>query len=1001
MPVDFLKEGRAAAYGRYVDEPTPAQLSRYFHLDDADLAVVRDRRGDHNKLGFGLQLVTVRFLGTFLVEPTSVPPDAVAHVAQQIGVADVSCLARYGERPPTVWEHAGEIQRRYGYRDLSAPTAFIPVVRWLYARAWSSAERPTALFELAVAHLMAHKILLPGVTILERLVARVRDRAAARLWRALSTRPSAEQRLALDRLLIPDDATDQTPLDRLRRGPTVASSVSLVAALKRLEEVRALDVGGLDLAAIPLGRLRALARHAGAVRAQAIARMAPDRRIATLLAFAQALEVSAQDDAIDVFDRVLDDLLHGATRQGKKERLRTIRDLDAAALVLRDACRIVRDLAVGDAAVRQRIEEAIGGIRVDLAIDAVGALTRPPDGQYHHELLEKYATIRRFLPRLLRTLAFEGTASARPVLEAVAFLAALDGPKPPDVVEAPLAAVPKAWRARVVGTPYDVDRKAYTVCIMQELQATLRRRDVYLERSRTWGDPRAKLLQGAAWEVARPQVCRALNHALDPAVELAVLGHELDAAYRRTAANLAANPAVRVERRNRRDEIVLGRPDRLEEPESLRRLRAAVDDRLPHLDLPELLLEVYGATGFADAFAHISEENARVEDLPTSLCAVLLAEACNIGMTAVAREDVPALAPDRLAWVRQNYIREETLARANARLVDYQARIPVVRQWEGGEVASVDGLRFVVPNTVRTIHAGPNPHYFGEERGATWLNASNAWGMGLHGVVVTGTLRDSGRILDLILEQQTSAQPVEIMSDTAGYSDIVFALFALLGYRFSPRLADIGALRFWRLDPQADYGALDGIARHRIKTDLIARHWDDLLRVAGSLQRGTVSASEVMRTLQSGGRHSTLGRAIAEYGRIAKSAYLLSYLDSSAYRQRVLRQLNRQESRHRLARVLFYGHKGELRQHYREGQEDQLSALGLVLNAVALSNTRYIDHAVETLRVEGMDVRPEDVARLSPLGFAHIGILGHYQFVVPASVRRGDLRPLRTPGATA
>ena len=84
------------------------------------------------------------------------------------------------------------------------------------------------------------------------------------------------------------------------------------------------------------------------------------------------------------------------------------------------------------------------------------------------------------------------------------------------------------------------------------------------------------------------------------------------------AANLATTPAVRVERRKGREELVLGRPERLEEPESLRRLRTAVDARLPHLDLPALVLEVHGATGFADAFTHLTEENARVEDLPTS-----------------------------------------------------------------------------------------------------------------------------------------------------------------------------------------------------------------------------------------------------------------------------------------------------------------------------------------------------------------------------------------------
>jgi len=98
--------------------------------------------------------------------------------------------------------------------------------------------------------------------------------------------------------------------------------------------------------------------------------------------------------------------------------------------------------------------------------------------------------------------------------------------------------------------------------------------------------------------------------------------------------------------------------------------------------------------------------NARAEDLTISICAVLVAQACNIGLEAVARADIAALTRGRLAWVQQNYLREETLTRATAGLVDYQAGLPLAQFWGGGEVASADGLRFVVP--VRTISAGPS-----------------------------------------------------------------------------------------------------------------------------------------------------------------------------------------------------------------------------------------------------------------------------------------------------
>lgn len=216
-------------------------------------------------------------------------------------------------------------------------------------------------------------------------------------------------------------------------------------------------------------------------------------------------------------------------------------------------------------------------------------------------------------------------------------------------------------------------------------------------------------------------------------------------------------------------------------------------------------------------------------------------------------------------------------------------------------------------------------------------------------------------ILDGLLEQQTVLDPKEVMADTASYADWVFGLFFLLGYQFSPRLADLGKARFWRIDPRADYGALNGLARHRINTDLIAANWEDLLRVTGSLATGKVKASDFLRTLRGSSRSATLAGALAELGRIPKSLYLLEFIDSRAYRRHILVQLNRQEARHRLARRLFHGHRGQLRQGYREGQEDQLGALGLVLNILVLWTTRYLEAALERLDRSGHTVEAKDV----------------------------------------
>ena len=177
----------------------------------------------------------------------------------------------------------------------------------------------------------------------------------------------------------------------------------------------------------------------------------------------------------------------------------------------------------------------------------------------------------------------------------------------------------------------------------------------------------------------------------------------------------------------------------------------------------------------------------------------------------------------------------------------------------------------------------------------------------------------------------------------------------------------------------------------------IRENWDDILRLAGSLKLGVVQATSIMRTLRIDDRPTKLAQAVAELGRIDKTIHSLTYIDNESKRRRTLTQLNRGEDRHKLARAVFHGKRGELRQRYREGQEDQLGALGLVVNIIVLWNTLYIHAALQQLRAEGFPVLPEDVARLSPLVYEHINLLAVMPFRYRKRSNVGNYAPSAAP----
>ncbi|HBY4120255.1 TPA: Tn3 family transposase, partial [Klebsiella pneumoniae] len=931
-------------------------------------------------------------LGTFLSDLMQIPPGVQFYVARQLNIRYPEIISRYAQRENTRWEHHGLIRQHYSYHDFGDFPWSFRLKRLLYTRAWLSNERPGLMFDFATAWLLQNKVLLPAASTLTRVIGEIRERATRRLWRKLAALPNRWQTAQLAGLLEIPEGQRLSVMEHLKRGPVTISGPAFTEALERYTRLRSLEFSCLNFTGLPAIQLRNLARYAGMASVKYISRMPEERRLAILTAFVKAQEISALDEAVDVLDMLILNITREAKKTGQKKRLRTLKDLDRAALLLARACALLLDEDTADDLLRKTIFSSVSVARLAESVEKVNELARPQDTNFQDEMVEQYGRVRRFLPALLRDLHFRAAPDGEHTLAAIHYLAELNGSKKRILDDAPEHIISGPWKRLVYDADGRIQRAGYSLCLLERLQDALRRRDIWLENSDRWGDPRQKLLQGEEWQAQRVPVCRALGHPTNGSKASEQLAAQLDETWKTVASRFDRNTAVDICNEGKHPSLTISSLDKLDEPPALIQLSSRVRQLLPPVDLTELLLEIDARTGFTREFSHVSESGARAQDLHISLCAVMLAEACNIGHEPLIKHNIPALTRHRLSWVKQNYIRAETLVSANARLVDFQSSLALAGYWGGGEVASADGMRFVTP--VKTVNSGPNRKYFGSGRGITWYNFVSDQYSGFHGIVIPGTLRDSIFVLEGLLEQQTGLNPVEIMTDTAGTSDIIFGLFWLLGYQFSPRLADAGEAVFWRADKAANYGALDKLARGCVDLSKIESHWDEMMRVAGSLKLGTIHASELIRSLLRSTRPSGLAQAIMEVGRVNKTLYLLNYIDDEDYRRRILTQLNRGEGRHAVARAICYGQRGEIRKRYREGQEDQLGALGLVTNAVVLWNTLYMQEALSHLRSIGEGPEDEHIARLSPLMHGHINMLGHYTFTLPEDIMKGELRPL-------
>lgn len=487
-------------------------MERFFWLNDTDRSRAGQRRRDATALGFAVQLGTVRFLGTFLADPVDVPWPVVIFVAEQLGIGDASCVKDYGSRPMTVYEHQWEIRREYGYSDFAEHVEELR--SFVGARAWLSNEGPRALFDRATAWCVEHKVLLPGVTTLARLVSEVRAAASERLWSTLYGLAGDGLRRRLDALLVVPAGERVSELERLRAGPARLSAAEMTRSLERLSAVRERAPGG---------RLAALARYGMAAHAPALRQMTVTRRTATLLATMAQLETQAADEVLDLFDMLYATKIDArAERSSAKERLANLPRLSRAATRLAAAMRVFLGLPadLGAAEVWAAIEEVVGREQLASAVGVVEELVagdEDDEGAKRAELIKRFATVRSFWAALVEVVPLGSADAGSATLAAARSLPGLFGRKKVTVAEINEALLAGSWR-RLVLQSADieeglVDWRAYTLAVAEGLHQALRRRDVFVLGTGRWGDPRAKLLDEQEWAAAAPTVLEALQLA--------------------------------------------------------------------------------------------------------------------------------------------------------------------------------------------------------------------------------------------------------------------------------------------------------------------------------------------------------------------------------------------------------------------------------------------------------------------------------------------------------
>jgi len=963
---------------------TEDQLIRHYTFSESDLAIIRQHRGAANRLGFAVQLCYLRYPGVALGAGEIPFPPLLRLVAAQVKVP-VETWGEYGHRDQTRREHQVELQSVFGFQPFTL-RHYRAALRDLDDLA-SRTDKGLLLAAALTESLRSRAILLPSVNVIERMCAESITRGNRRIYRAL-TEPLGEPHFrALDDLLKPQPDSKLTVMAWLRQSPSAPNAKHLLEHIDRLTLLRDLNFPDGIERRVHQNRLLKIAREGGQMTASDLAKFEPVRRYATLVAVAIESRATLIDEIIDLNDRIIGAMFNRAKRNHEQEFQQSGREINEKVRLYYRIGSALLEAKQSGADPFAAIEAVIPWEEFTQSVAEARKLARSEEFDYLNRIGDGYGQIRRYAPAFLEALSMTAAPAARDILDATNLLKSLNathGRKLPE--GAPTSFVKKRW-GTLVFTENGLDRRFYELCTLSELKNALRSGDIWVQGSRQFKDFEEYLLPSGTFAALKQNAALPLTVATAGdqylSHRLQLLSAQLETVNRMASANELPDAVIS-------ESGMKITPLANSVPEEADALMQRAYGLLPRVKITELLMEVDEWTGFTRHFTHIKSGDPADDRM--LLLTTILADAINLGLTKMA-EACPGTTYAKLSWLQAWHIRDETYSAALAELVNTQLAHPFAGHWGEGRTSSSDGQRFKAGGQAQA-GGNVNPKY-GSEPGVQFYTHVSDQYSPFHTKVINVGVRDATYVLDGLLYHESDLRIEEHYTDTAGFTDHVFALMHLLDFRFAPRIRDLADKRLFVPGKTADYPALATLMGGTINIKQIRAHWDEILRLAASIRQGTVTASLMLRKLGSYPRQNGLAVALREVGRIERTLFTLDWLQNVDLRRRVHAGLNKGEARNALARAVFFNRLGEMRDRSFENQRYRASGLNLVTAAIVLWNTVYLDRAIQAIKNHGQPVDDNLLQHLSPLGWEHINLTGDYVWRQSRKVDRGKYRPLR------
>ncbi len=963
-------------------DPSEDELAQHWSLTLEDLAVIAECRGPDHRRRFALQLCVLRNQGRFLEDYRHAPVKIVNHLSRQLGLEPVLFLDRPG-RAQTERAQSLRIRRHLGIRNFDRHVA-------ADLRAWlrpAALEGRTVLELVSRAHdkLREWHVMLPAASTLERLVTAEVTQATTDLYSQISSKLPQSLREAIDLLVEVPEGDARSSLFRLKdyqKSPNASVIRADIVRLRLIEDLLGKGVGLEELDPQIIRQLGQLGRRYDAGDLRRFAKPKRDALVACYLIDARKTRIDQIVEMNDQFLISMNRLSRNAVEKQRKPLQRRARD------GLQHVLGAIDELVAADGGqTLDAFRDALGTPALVEAAQACRAYERLEARGHLDAMLARYSTLRQYLPAFF-ALPFQAAAGSEPLLGAIEIQRALDaGTRGALTTDDPHGFVQADWRPHLVTdgkTGKHLDRGIWEISLAYAVRDALRAGSLFLTESREHVSFWNLVYDDESWRKNKQEAYQRLTLPLDGNAFIDKLKVEFEAAARAAQQGLPTNRFASIVN----GRLKLKKRDALAISQAVLKLRATIAASLPRVRIEDLLQDVDEWCGFMSAFQPLGGYQKRAAVLHRSLLATIIAHGTNLGLAAMS-QSVDTITAEALQDTSRWFLRDATIKAANTILVNHHHGLKLSSIWGDGTRSSSDGQRFAVER--RSLLGSLYPRYFGYYEHVLQLYTHTSDQDSVYGTqAISCAPREAGYVLTGILGNDTDLAIREHTSDTNGFTEHLFALCALLGINFMPRLKDLSDQVLSRIDRDTDYGDLQPLFRGRINIELILEQWDELVRLAASLKDRLTPAHVVMQRLVNANASDRLAGALSQLGRLIKTLHILRYIQEEKLRDAIQMQLNRGEFRHILAKSLFFANWGTFRSGDYEEVMNKASCLSLLSNAVLVWNTVHIARIVDQLRAAGHLVEDEDLARVSPLIHAHVIPNGSY-FQSPR--RRSDAAP--------